>query len=159
MKARNLYVNQGLPPTQVANLCGLKVHQVAQLAVREGWTKVRRANEARLAARIQSRNDENIDEVSAAIASECDEIALSAVAKSKAALSRDDPGAARDFQALTAGLKNVVTVARTVRGLDQQQEAPTSVNIGFFFAPPGARSAPAELVNVTPASGLAQLGA
>ena len=147
LKARNLYINQGLPSSQVAAVTGLSADQVSQLACREGWTKIRRINEAKLSAKIDAHTDAKIDEVSQAIASECDELALNSLNCVRSALESPGENAARDAQAFSGTLKNLVTVARTVRGLDTAQAAAPSVNIAFFMG----QLQPAEPTNVTPA--------
>jgi hypothetical protein len=147
IKARNLYLIQCIRPTEIAPLVGLTLQQVNGMIVREGWSKIKRKREAQIKANIDPRSEAQLDAVSEAIGLECDQHSLKACERIGESLERTDPNAARDFQALSVGLKNVVAVARTVRGLDTAQAAAPSVNIAFFMG----QLQPAEPTNVTPA--------
>jgi hypothetical protein len=146
-KAQVLYLNRSQTAKEIAAATGLTVEQVNGLAFREGWAQRRRDREKRIEQQTSSRVDATIDAVSSAIALECDQHSLKACERIGESLERTDPNAARDFQALSVGLKNVVAVARTVRGLDTAQAAAPSVNIAFFMG----QLQPAEPTNVTPA--------
>ena len=147
LRAQNLYINRGFTPKQISEVVGLTSQQIASLAVRGGWTKTRNDRTRSITQRVESRTQAGVDAVAETIGAECDEYALGSLKRIGESLERTDPNAARDFQAYSVGLKNVVAVARTVRGLDTAQAAAPSVNIAFFMG----QLQPAEPTNVTPA--------
>lgn len=158
LKARSLYLIHGLPYREIAAQTGLTPQSVRSIACREGWTQSKAATKAALIARADTHARETIDEVSAAIAADCDEIALSATGKAKTTLAREDEDAARDFQSITGGLRNVVQVARMCRGLDAkdgERGGTTNIfavgSINFAVRADSIR-AKDEPVNVTPAT-------
>jgi hypothetical protein len=103
-----------------------------------------------------------IDEVSEAIATESEEIAMSGLKRSRESAESREKDAAKDFQAWTGGARNLVNIARACRGLDARNgngDAAASITNIFavgslsFGAKPDAAPAHAhasEPRNVTP---------
>jgi hypothetical protein len=155
LRVRGLYLNQGLCPSEIAAKVGLQRAQVANLVVREGWTKVRKEAQRRIEKRADERMKAEADQVADAIASDCEEIALRSLenARDRAEnpLQKD---AAKDFQAWTGGVRNLVTVARACRGMDQapQSAAGSSVNVFVLRCGDLEKSRKSERIeqNVTP---------
>ena len=146
LKAQNLYLVKCLEPVHVAAATGLTRDQVSQLATRYGWVKLRRERMARAHARMDEKLAVPIDEVSDAIAKQCDEYALKALERTGKALASDLPLASRDAQSFSGALMNLVKVGRLARGLDGGGKEPTQItNLAFFSI---GRAAP-DPVNVT----------
>lgn len=115
VKARNLYLNQGLSVPTVAKEVGVSEAAIRKWADREGWAAERRAVYSRLVQKQDARTDANRSAVVEAIASEAEEHALSAMRNVGESLKRSDEFAAKDFQAYTAGVKNLASTARMLR--------------------------------------------
>lgn len=114
-KARNMYLTQGLDWKTISAAVGVPPNRLMQLANREGWTAKKRELIARLNARTDARSAAQLDEVSEAIASESEEIALSGLQRARDSLGSGSEFAARDFQSYTGGVRNLVQVARAIR--------------------------------------------
>lgn len=151
-KARNLYMVQGLDWKCISEQVGVSVLRLQQLASREGWTAHRKQLQAKMLARTEQRIAAQLDEVSEAIASESEEIALSGLQNARESLARCDKMAAKDFQAYTSGVRNMAQVARLMREPQGSTLATTSapsVNL-FFFG--GNVASKADAKNVTPSN-------
>lgn len=136
LKAQNLFINKGYTPKQVAEITGLSSQQISSMAVRGRWVKSRNARLAAINERIEARSGQTISAISEAIADECDEHSLAALDRTGKALARDDQHAAKDAQAFSATLRNLVTVSRAIRAgsSDVSSQGSTQVNL-FFFRP------------------------
>lgn len=143
-KARNLYVLQGLSPQDVAAATGLEPGQVSYLANYYGWSSMRRKSEAHLSAEIDSKAVNALsDEISDAIVAECEEIALGGLAKAKIELTSPTKDAAKNFQAWTAGVRNLTSARAALRSGKGDTSGITNsdtrqVNL-FFMAGSGVR--------------------
>lgn len=136
LRAQNLYLNKSYTPKQVADATGLTTEQVYSLAARGGWAKIRNSRIAAIAQRVETRTGATISAVEEAICSEADELALRSLDRTGQALSSDHKEAAKDAQAFSATLRNLVTVSRAIRAGSAEvgQQGNTQVNL-FFFRP------------------------
>lgn len=133
LRARNLYLVHGLPYAEISEQVGLTVQQLGALAHREGWTKNKARNRAKMIARADARIDRDIDETNEALARESEEIALKALGKAREEVESGGEFAARNFQSWTGGVSNLVKVQRLTRGLDgEQQQGATNVSLSLF---------------------------
>ncbi len=84
-----------------------------------------------------------------AIAELSEQHAIRGLQKAGEALERNDRDAARDFQSYTAGVKNVVSVAKAVRetGSDLSEGGVRELNLFFFGMAQSAQ--PKEVKQVT----------
>lgn len=151
MKARNLYLALGLSYDEIASQTGLPISTVGYLVHKEGWAKLRRERNIAYVKKSDTRIDSLESEAMDTIASECTEIALSGVAKTRRAVERNDENSARDFQACANGVKTMVNVVQAIRApkTELQADAGRTLNL-FFCATPAAK--PSEPTNVTPNS-------
>ena len=136
-KARNLYLFEDATHERIAQECGLTVWSAKKLVSREGWVAERRARASLLVQKQDARMSRIDDEIIDAIASTSEQHALQALQKVGQTLERTDKDAAKDFQAYTAGVKNLASTARLLRepaGSAAVQSAPTNFNL-FFVAP------------------------
>ncbi len=137
IKARNLYLNQGLAVPSVAKECGLSESTVRNWVKVGKWAVERKTVYSRLLSKQDAQREETGNAVIQAIASEAEEHALSAMANVKQALVREDKDAAKDFQAYTAGVKNLASTARMLREpLSSGSGEGSTVNLNLFFSPP-----------------------
>ncbi len=115
LKARNLYLAQGLSHPAIAEATGLRAVTVRNLASREGWTALRRRQKAALVESSDAHAHAMQSEVLEAIASHSEQHALKSLERVGNALERDDENAARDAQSYSGCLRNLVNVARDIR--------------------------------------------
>lgn len=137
MKARNLYLTGGLGWVEIGERCGWDPKALATIASREGWTAEKKRRKSLLLQKSDARMAAQASEVCEAIASEAEENALAAMTNVRESLTRSDEFAAKDFQAYTAGVKNLASTARMLREpLSAQAGEGTQITANFFFAPP-----------------------
>ncbi len=136
LKARSLYVLKGLPAEQVAEACGLETSQVHYLSNYYGWSKARREMSAQLSKGVDTKELSLATETGEAIATECEEIALSGLEKARSALSDTSKDAAKNFQAWTAGVRNLATarnLVRSIGGADTGNGKADTRSVNLFF--------------------------
>lgn len=133
-KLRNLYLVQGIGNKEIAEQTGLTVATVQNYVSKHGLTKIRRQNQLRVIERHDARILDEQGEMAEAIASLSAEHALGGLKKAGEAVASNSPYAAKDFQAWTGGVKNLVAVARTVSGQDQAKpDSSTTLNLSMFL--------------------------
>ncbi len=115
LKARNLYVAQGLSHPAIAEQTGLRVVTVRRLASREGWTGLRKRQKAQLLASADANAQAMQSDVLDAIASVSEQHAMRSLDRVGEALERTDKEAARDAQSYSGCLRNLVNVSREIR--------------------------------------------
>lgn len=133
VRAKNLYVNQGLSAAETALACGLNEKQVWNLAHEYGWTAIRKQARLKLKEGIDSREEQLAFEAGEAIASDCTAITLSALERAKDTVESKSPFAAKNFQAWTAGVRNLVSVAAIARQGQKVISSPSSPTVNLFF--------------------------
>lgn len=135
LKARNLYLQDNLSHQAISEATGIPVRTLQQLANTEGWVAIKRRNRARLLEKQDARISAMAEEVIDAIASSSEQHAIRALQKVGESLERNDRDAAKDFQAYTAGVRNLATTAKALRETGVSVATPTNLQANFFFAP------------------------
>ena len=133
LKVRNLYLGAGLPHAQIAEQTGLTVPAVQQLVSREGLPKIRAERAAALTKATNDRVEKQLSEAEASIADTAEELALRGLNKVREAVDRGDRDAARDFQAYTGGVKNLVGVAKLIRSIDGVNTQEHGIGVSVFM--------------------------
>lgn len=131
-KARNLYITQALPMREIADKTGLDYSQVRTLVDREGWAKLKTTVKRKLESGLDAHATEHVTEMTEAIANESEEIALSGLQRARQAVESQETYAAKDFQSWTGGLRNLVQVARELRGFDNEQSRGPGATLNVF---------------------------
>lgn len=115
LRARNLYLYESLPYKGISELTGLPIRVLEQLAFRERWVSIKRANKERLTKAADARQGAMHEEIVETIAGMSEQHAIRGLQRAGEALEREDKEAARDFQSYSGGVKNFVAVARAIR--------------------------------------------
>lgn len=140
-KVRNLYLFQDLAPVLIAKECGVTVKAVYDMVSRHGWSKEKRERLSLLTKKHDARMAAMNETLVEVIASHAEQHSIRALQKTGEALERNDRDAAKDAQAYSATVKNLVGVAKTIRepvGGSAIESAPTQINL--FFAGAGSQS-------------------
>jgi hypothetical protein len=132
LKARNLYLTQGLSFKEIGEKTGLDASQIRSLVDREGWPRLKSGAKSKITAKHDARASEMVSEVVEAMASESEEIALSGLQRARQAVESQEAYAAKDFQSWTGGLRNLVQVARELRGFDSEQSRGSGATLNVF---------------------------
>jgi hypothetical protein len=130
LKARNLYLVQGLGHSEIAQACGITQQASYKLVSREGWAALRKGQKRDLLAKQDARMHETQSEALDAIADVSSQHALQGLDRVGEALSDSGEFAARNFQSWTGGVKNLVSIMRDIRA--PQSEAPEGARLNVF---------------------------
>src|ERR1035441_5440744 len=130
-KLRNLYLVRGLTYSEIAKECGVSVSVVTGFIARSKLREVKKEYLAKSIADHDARTRTSLSEISEAIATQSEEIALSGLERAGKAVVSRDPTAAKDFQSWTGGVRNLAQVARLARA-DAPIEASGSISISLF---------------------------
>lgn len=133
LQAKNFYLFDGLSLEAIAQKLGRDAKTWAGVATREGWIKERKRRESLISQKSDSRLADQASAVADAIASQSEELALSALGNVRSALERCDKDAAKDSQAYSATVKNLASTARLMRETGSVAEKP-QLNLNLFFA-------------------------
>lgn len=152
VKARNLYLNERLPYAAISEQTGLTTKTLQCLASREGWTAVRRQQEKRMIESSDARANAMRSDVVEAIAAASEQHAIRGLQKVGESLERSDEFAAKDFQSYTAGVKNLATLAKTLREPAANMDGAQTLNLNLFFVPAVVPTSQAEPKQVTEVS-------
>lgn len=133
MKCRNLYLIRALPASEIATATGLSLKQVKNLVVRRGWAKLKQVREGQIKAASLARMERDSDALQDSIASECEEIAMSGLARAREEVTSDSPFASKNFQAWAGGVRSLASVARTARGQDQIDQKSGAGTVNLFL--------------------------
>jgi hypothetical protein len=152
-KIRNCYLYQDLTHRQIAERTGLTERVIASYVVRHRLTAEKKTRYAKTLASHDARARDSVDTICEAIASNAEEIALNGLTRARESVETPerfkDP--AKDFQAWTGGIRNLVQASRQVRGLDQKGSESSSVNVSLYVTR-GECVQRSEPMNVTPVS-------
>lgn len=135
LKIRNLYLTQQLTHEEIGRQVGKSVAQVSRYVSRVGLPEIRKKREALLIARADEKNVAISEDVSEAIAGECEEIALESLVRAKNEVKSTHKDAAKNFQAWTAGIRNLTTARNLARGkaeVNTMDGESRSVNLFFL---------------------------
>lgn len=114
LKVRTMYLNSGQTLRAIATATGLQERAVNRLVSQQGWTRLKHNLKESLERQQDAERDSLVTQAMEQIKEETISIAGDSMAKIRSALERDDRDAARDFQALTAGARNLVTIAKAI---------------------------------------------
>lgn len=136
IKVRNLYLFQNTSHTEIAQVMGKTTAQISQYVFRAGLTKAKRERDKKLITQSDAKVETALTAGMEAIVDECEELALSGLKRAKESVISIHKDAAKDFQAWTAGIRNVVTARNLARsgavntlGNDNQDTR----NVALFF--------------------------
>lgn len=142
LKARNLYLIQGVSHETIAKATGLTVRQSETLASREGWAKLRKDRKQRLLASQDAHDATNSNEAIEAIGALSEQLAVRGLERVGESVERKGKFAARDFQSWSGGVRNLVGVIRDIRRPTADFVSDRAhVNLFFFGAPNVASAA------------------
>jgi hypothetical protein len=145
---RTQYLLNGLSPKQIAEQgLGVSAKQISNLASSEGWARQRQSAVRALEETTNLLIDKAVVEHAQSIAAESEELAYKALDVTREGLNTGGEKGAKQAQAASNTLRNLVSVARLMRTPDAKADLGTpSVQINFFGA---SRSEPKP---VTPSS-------
>ena len=149
VRIRNLYLVQCLPYAEIARRVDCPLSTVTRFIERQKLPAIRKENEAKAAARHDAQVRESVDEISEAIASQSEEIALSGLERAREATEDRGEFAAKDFQSWSGGVSNLVKTARAIRGMDRPG-ATESINVSLYLCRGETLEAPMKCADVIP---------
>lgn len=129
---RNFYLVLGLTYEEIAKRTGLTSGIVGNYISRAKLPAVKRENEKRINERQDARTEAQLDEISEAIASQSEEIALGGLTRAREEIESRDEFASKNFQSWTGGVRNLAQVAKLIRGQSDGQPA-GAVNLAVFL--------------------------
>lgn len=132
-RAKSLYLVKGLPPRDIADELGIPVGAIHDWSSRCGWTKTRAAKLLQLDGKLDSVIP-GTDEFMDVVAVESEDIALAGFQKARESTQSDSEFAAKDFASWTSGVKNLVGMYRTAKGLDTQAGT-AQITFNAFYSP------------------------
>lgn len=125
---RNFYLVLGLTHEEIAARTGLTRQIVSNYISRAKMPAIKRGNEAKINQRADARVNAQLDEISEAIASQSEEIALGGLTRAREEIESRDEFASKNFQSWTGGVRNLAQVAKLVRG---QSDGPAAGNVSL----------------------------
>lgn len=152
VKIRTLYMQEGLSGLAISKELKLHKRTVYGFIQREGLPDKRRELEAKLEKQANDKQENDFDRVSSLIASHCETHALDGLKRVGESLrKRCNEKSAKQFQAYTAGVRNLATTARALRhigslGTDQGP----ALNLNLFFAMTAPETEEKGVIDVTP---------
>ncbi len=136
LQARALYLNEGLPYRAISARTGLAEASLHRMASQEGWVECRRAQKKRLIAAQDAKGDELRSQVEAQLAERAVLISAKALNVTEKGLDQGDLEGAKQAQAASSALKNLVTSARVLQNPGSSVGEGSTVNLNLFFSPP-----------------------
>lgn len=154
LKVRSLYIIQQLSSAEIGAQVGLTRKQVQDLVKREGWISVKRRAKASFIAKHDAQACEQVAEIHESFAVKTEELSMAVLGKLDKRMPDEDENVARDLQAFSATAKNLIGVARQIRGMDSGKRDMPGGNTIIFLgsAPRVGDSVKRSEVNVTPAA-------
>lgn len=122
---RRMYVIEGKPLKTISATLGARIgrsyQDLANLCTKHGWSQERRTllaqQDESAIAEIKARQAAEVERVVEATAQLAEEASTKGL---RQAIASADAGQARDFRMWAGGARDLVTVARASRGLDQR---------------------------------------
>lgn len=143
LKVKKLYLVDGLSPSEIAEKVGLSPQSVSNLAYRNGWSHVRRRNEAKALAKVE-------DQARAAVEQALESVAIRTEGLVERGLdlaeNAADAGDAKSFAMAAKGSRDLHAIWRLATGIDAHaagSERAASLSI-VFARFPDASSQPEE---------------
>lgn len=137
-RAKTLYLVKSLQPTDIAAKLGIPVRCVYNFVKRGGWAQLRRDKLGEINNKINNATAlmPDMDEFMVSVAAESEDIALAGFERARQAVQSDSEFAAKDFASWTSGVKSLVGMYRTAKGLDAAANAPQTLAFASFYLPP-----------------------
>jgi hypothetical protein len=133
LKVRNLYLVQNLSYNEIAAQTGLSYNTVNSFVRRTRLADARKQIEAQSLKRHDARTHAFVDATAEAIAAQSEEIALGGLNRARDSVVSGSEYAAKDFQAWTGGVRNLVQVSRIARGEDNSNgSGSTSLTVNAY---------------------------
>jgi hypothetical protein len=146
-KAKALYLVKCLQPRDIAAKLDVPIRAVYDWVDRSGWAQIRRDKLAEVSGKIDGAMRQT-DAFMEVVAAESEEIALAGFERARGAVQSESEFAAKDFASWTSGVKNLVGMYRTAKGLDASQAGP-QITFNAFYSPTAPKAAQAESIDVT----------
>lgn len=147
-KIRNAYLYRNVTNEEIAKQTGAPIWVVQGFIYRSKLPAEKRERENRLIKAHDARADAKVTQICEAIADESEEIALNGLQRARESTEARHEDAAKEFQAWTGGVSNLVRASRAARGLESKQESPGGANVNVFLVRGETLERP--MVNVTP---------
>lgn len=140
LKVRTLYLIKGLPPSEIAEIVGIRAQSVSNLVAKNGWARERQEREARALARAEDRAAHAADEFVQSVVTQSQELAEKGFHHARNA----EDG--KEFAMAAKGTQVFVQLARQGMGLDAGQTAAANRAgcIALVFGQPFAEAQPEE---------------
>lgn len=137
-----MYLVKGLNPSDIAPKINVPLNAVYSWVRDNNWHKLRQNKLAQVNAKLDAAGSAmpDVDEFIANVAAESEDIALAGFDRARQAVQSDSEFAAKDFAAWTSGVKSLVGMYRTAKGLDAAANAPQSLAFAAFYLPPAPAS-------------------
>jgi hypothetical protein len=149
---RTLYLYKGHTPKEIAAMgFGFTASQISALATREGWSEHRNKVAREAKARVEAKVDGVVKEIASAIAAESEEICFAALDQTRAGLKAGGLNGARQAQAASSCLRNLVQVVGAMRGKPEQLVSSNNV-INFFVGVPQVQPTQVTEIEAKPVS-------
>lgn len=142
-QVRTLYLVEGNDPSTIERLgIGLTAKQISNLAHSEGWSQQRRLAAQKVKETTVARADAAVQAVAEAIAIESEELCFRSLDLTRAGLLKGGLEGAKQAQAASSTLKNLHSVAQSIRKPGESAEG-SGDRFNFFFMPQAAPVVPA----------------
>ncbi len=134
LKIKNLYLYQGATYAQIAEATGATDQAIRNLIHKSGWSVERKAQLQRLEKTHDASALSESLASAEAIGSQCTELTLTSLNRTREALQSRDPDAARNFQSWTAGVRNLVSAIKTLQAGGAADNGNTQINLFMIRA-------------------------
>lgn len=134
-KAKALYLVKFLPPKEIAVKLDVPVERVHDWISNNGWNKIREQRIDRAERQLALDQEKSLDPFMELVAAESEEIALTGFQRARESAASDSEFAAKDFASWTGGVKNLVSMYRTAKGLDAAQASAVNLTLNQFYVP------------------------
>ncbi len=146
---RTLYLVEGHNPKAIEALgVGLTAKQISNLCWLEGWTQQRGDALKAIKETTEARANEAAKAIAEAIAIESEELCFKALTQTRAGLDKGGMEGAKQAQAASSALRNLNSVAMSIRkpGSADSENKSTNLNVFILRAGDNARVAEAKVV-------------
>jgi len=147
LQARNLYLNGGMSWEEIGIKCNWNAKSLATIACKYGWVAEKRRRASLLEKKLNARLEAETNQAIEAIAEHAEQHALGVMHRVGESIAN---GNARDFQAYTAGVRNLATTAKALRETNQSAMPTSQVSFNLFMVGAAAPAAQSEPKQVTP---------
>jgi len=157
LRAKNLYVVQGLTPAVIAKQVKLSPEQVQRLVSREKWAPEKRRAAEKSEELALAHTREQLNEVIAAVGDLSEDASIAGLQRAVECTTKKSKFAAKDYASWANGARALVSIARQARGLEDKSFGPSNGaanTINLFVGRFGPAVDETPMKNVTPAKAL-----